>query len=75
MNTIDMSFRPGSYWPESLTPEQLLSRIRGKARQQIARRIFEAEGFRGLNEFLVKEGLSDEERSAWGGSGTLVLGR
>lgn len=74
MNTIDMSFRPESYWPESLTPDQLLSRIRGKTRQQIARRIYEAEGFRGLNEFLVKEGLTDEERSTWGGVGPWCLG-
>jgi hypothetical protein len=74
MNTIDMSFRPETYWPESLTPYQLLSRIRGKTRQQIARRIYEREGFRGLNEFLVKEGLNDEERSAWGGVGPWCLG-
>jgi len=74
MNTIDMSFRPDSYWPESLTPDQLLSRIRGRTRQQIARRIYDAQGFRGLNEFLVKEGLTDEERSAWGGVGPWCLG-
>jgi hypothetical protein len=30
MNNVDLSFRPDTYWPESLTPEQLLSRIRGK---------------------------------------------
>ena len=42
MNTIDMSFRPDSYWPESLTPEQLLSRIRGRVRQDIARRPMKA---------------------------------
>ena len=74
MNAIDMSFRPDSYWPKSLTPEQLLSRIRGKTRQDIARRIYEAQGFRGLNAFLVKEGLTGEERSAWGGVGPWCMG-
>jgi hypothetical protein len=28
MRTIDLSYRPDTYWPESLTPDQLLSRIR-----------------------------------------------
>ena len=74
MNTIDMSFQPDSYWPESLTPDQLLSRIRGKTRQEIVRRIYEAEGFGALNAFLVKEGLNDEERSAWGSVGPWCLG-
>lgn len=74
MNSIDMDFKPDTYWPESLTPDQLLSRIRGKTRQDIARRIYEAQGFSGLNEFLVKEGLTDEERSAWGGVGPWCLG-
>ena len=74
MNTIDTSYQPGSYWPESLTPEQLLSRIRGKTRQEIARRIYEDQGFRGLNEFFVKEELTEEERAAWGGVGPWCLG-
>lgn len=37
MNTEIMSFRPDTYWPDSLTPDQLLTRIRGKERQDIAR--------------------------------------
>ena len=74
MNTIDMSFRPDTYWPESLTPDQLLSRIRGKTRQDIARRIYEAQGFSGLNAFLVKDSLTGEERSAWGGVGPWCMG-
>ncbi len=28
MSDIDLSFRPDTYWPESLTPEQLLTRLR-----------------------------------------------
>lgn len=74
MNTINMSFRPDSYWPESLTPEQLLSRIRGKVRQDLARRAYEARGFSALNEFLVKEELTSEERSAWGSVDPWCLG-
>jgi hypothetical protein len=74
MSTIEMSFRPDTYWPESLTPEQRLSRIRGKKRQEIARDLYAKHGFTALNEFLVKEGLAEEERTAWGAVGPWCLG-
>ena len=69
MSDIDLSFRPDTYWPESLTPEQLLTRIRGKRRQDIARELYKEFGFSALDEFLVREGLSTEARSAWGAAG------
>ena len=74
MNTIDLSYRPDTYWPDSLTPEQLLSRIRGQQRQQIARELYETSGFTALNEFLVKEGLAEAERAAWGAVGPWNMG-
>ena len=74
MNNIDLSFRPDTYWPDSLTPEQLLSRIRGKRRQDIARQLYEEFGFTALNEFLVREGLSEEDRTAWGAAGPWCMG-
>jgi len=74
MSNFDLDYRPDTYWPESLTPEQRLSRIRGKQRQDIARRLYAEHGFSALNEFLVREGLADEERTAWGAMGPWCLG-
>ena len=74
MNTIDLSYRPDTYWPESLTPEQLLSRIRGKERQDIARLTYAACGFSGLDAFLARGALTQEEREAWGRVHPLCLG-
>ncbi len=64
--SVDLPFRPDTYWPESLTPHQLLSRIQGRVRQDMARRIFEEQGFTGLNAFLAREELDEGEREAWG---------
>ncbi len=74
MKNVDLTFRPDTYWPESYTPEQLLTRIRGKRRQDIARQLYKARGFPALNEFLVSEGLSEEDRSAWGAVGPWCMG-
>ena len=71
---IDLSYRPQTYWPVSLTQEQLISRIKGDARQKIARGILQTEGFPGLNEFLAREELSKEEREIWGGIHPTFLG-
>ncbi|MFC1680342.1 hypothetical protein ACFL1S_00895 [Pseudomonadota bacterium] len=65
--SIDLSFRPDSYWPESPDREILLSRIQGKTRRDIARRKLEEEGVAGLGAFLGREELADFEREAWGG--------
>lgn len=64
MNTDDMVFRPETYWPDSLTPDQLLTRIRGKERQDIARHLFETQGFPALTEFLEKEGREAQREEA-----------
>lgn len=63
---IDMAFKPTSYWPESLDMDTLLSRIKGKARRDMARRILEEEGFPGLTEFVARENLDDVDREMWG---------
>ena len=62
----DLNQRPSSYWPEALDQEQLLSRINGEARRSIAREILAEEGFVGLNAFLARETLNDEELRDWG---------
>lgn len=64
--TIDMDYRPETYWPESRTPEQLLANIKGKARRDMARRILAEEGFAGLNEFVAREELEGEDLIMWG---------
>ena len=63
---IDLSFRPDTYWPEALTQEQLLSRIKGRVRREMAREILDTEGFAGLTELLAQEDLDEPEREAWG---------
>ena len=63
---IDQNYRPVTYWPEALDQEQLLSRIQGESRRTIARNILAEEGFAGLNEFLARKTLDDEERRGWG---------
>lgn len=65
MNTKIMSFKRDTYWPNSLTPEQLLATIRGKKRQDVARRLSAEKGFSALSAFLVKSGLTEGERADW----------
>ena len=65
MNTDLMAFRPATYWPDALTPEQLLATIRGKKRRDIARRLYAEQGFSALSGFLVKPGLDEHERDDW----------
>lgn len=74
MSAVDVSFRPETYWPDSLTPEQRLSCIRGKQRQDIARQLYKESGFTALNEFLVRDGLTEEERCAWGAVAPACMG-
>jgi hypothetical protein len=74
MTTIDIAYSPQTYWPQCLTPEQRLSRINGKERQQIAREIYARFGFAAINDFFVKETLDQHERRAWGSRGPWCLG-
>lgn len=64
--TIDLEFRPETYWPESRNPEQLLANIKGKVRRDMARRILAEEGFTGLNEFIVREEIDGDDLMMWG---------
>ena len=66
LQKIDLSFRPETYWPDSLSQEMLISRIKGKARQEIARGILRREGFTRLPDFLARAELTDEQRDVWG---------
>ncbi|MCH8336378.1 MAG: hypothetical protein IIC61_10870 [Proteobacteria bacterium] len=71
---IDLSYRPETYWPEALDQEQLLTRIKGESRRNIARNILAEEGFAGLNAFLAREELAEDERASWGGLHPALMG-
>jgi hypothetical protein len=66
MTKLNIKYRPETYWPDSLTPDQLFSRILGKERQEIARYIYSEQGFSGLTSFIAREELSKKEREEWG---------
>jgi len=63
---IDFSFRPATYWPRSANREQLLSRITGKARRDLARMVLQGPGLAQMDAFIGRETLPAEDRRAWG---------
>jgi len=65
-NKLDFEFLPETYWPGSRTPEQLLTRIKGKVRRDMARDILAEEGFAGLSAFLARAELAGEDLVMWG---------
>ena len=69
-SSIDLEYRPLSYWPESENREQRLARIHGKVRRDITRQTLESGGIGELNFLgpeLSAESLSEQARQAWGG--------
>jgi len=64
--TFDLDYRPDTYWPVSRSREQLLSRIKGQVRRQMAADALASGGVEALNVFLARESLPDAERRAWG---------
>jgi hypothetical protein len=71
---FDFSFRPESYWPKSLNREQLLSRIKGKARRDFARATMEVSGSGYMDPFFGSKTLSKEERRSWGSIHPSLMG-
>ena len=63
---VNLSYRPITYWPESYDSATLLSRIKGKARRDIARLILLEQGISGLTAFIASENLNEKEREVWG---------
>jgi len=70
----DPAWAPVTYWPESRTPEQLLSRIKGQARRELAREVLASEGFQGLTTFLARDELPEIERQEWGALHPALMG-
>lgn len=63
---IDLSFRPKTYFPESLNRKQLLTKIQGQARREIVEDQLETEGFQSLDDFIARPELSEDQRKDWG---------
>ena len=66
--SIDMNYQP-SYWPESENREQRLTKILGKSRRDITRKILDSGGVKELNAVgieLSRSELGDNDRQAWG---------
>ena len=72
--SVDLSYRPYSYWPDSPDRGVLLSRIKGKARRDIVREKLEKEGFTKLPEYLTREDLDEVDRKVWGSIYPLLMG-
>ena len=65
-NQFDLSYRPNTYWPESLDREQLLARIQGEARRDIVRQTLDEGDISDLDPVLAAEELDEENRRGWG---------
>jgi hypothetical protein len=65
-NGIDLTYRPATYWPRSSNRDQLLARIKGKARRDLARTFLQGPGLSHMDAFIGRETLPAEDRRAWG---------
>ena len=75
--SIDLQYRPSTYWPESENREQRLSHIQGEARRDITRKALEEGGIEALNIIgaeVATETLSNESRQAWGAMHPSLMG-
>jgi hypothetical protein len=66
VTTFDLDFRPDTYWPWLPAEAQMLARIKGVARRQVARQVLATGGAAALDKSLFAESLSEEERRAVG---------
>jgi hypothetical protein len=71
---IDLSFRPKSYfWPFGLET-QLVTHVKGAARQAMLRRLIDQDRLDEIPDFLAQAKLSEEERTAIGRIHPLLMG-
>ena len=66
MSIIDLYYRPATYWPGSLTREQLLARIPGEARRRLVRSALEKHGPGRIEPELAAGELDPASRRNWG---------
>ena len=70
----ELAIRPETYWPESLDRDQLLSRIKGQARRELAGEALAKHGIRGLDDFIGRSELEDDQRQVWGAIHPAMMG-
>jgi len=63
---FDLDYRPASYWGSLDEAAEILARIPGTERREIAGRILATQGVAGLRGWIATEQLTDAERRAWG---------
>jgi hypothetical protein len=63
MNQYNLGFRPSTYWE---TPDTVLANIKGEQRRRAIRKLLDAGDVEVLEERLLAESLTDEERRALG---------
>ena len=66
MSIIDLYYRPDTYWPDSLTREQLLARIPGQARRRLVRSALERSGPGAIDPALASGELDPATRRSLG---------
>ena len=66
IESIDLEFRPDTYFPESRNRAQLLSNIKGQARRELVSHQLDEEGFTSLDTFIARPELDNDQREAWG---------
>ena len=72
--TIDLEFRPQSYfWPLGLE-KHLLSRIKGAQRKEALKALLDSGRLDDIPDFLAKSALSEEERRAIGRIHPMFMG-
>lgn len=64
--SFDLNYRPDTYWPDELNQEQLLARIPGQVRRDIARQVMAEDGDAGLNAVAANEDFNEVDRRDWG---------
>jgi len=75
--SINMNYRPDTYWPESENREQRLAHIQGQARREITRDILNSGGIKELNQIgaeVAQDELSETDREAWGSLHPQLMG-
>jgi hypothetical protein len=69
--TSDMTFRPVSYWD---TPDTIFANIKGEQRRLMLRKVAEQGDAEELQEWLLKDKLTEEERKLIGRIHPLLMG-
>jgi hypothetical protein len=67
----DMTFRPASYWD---TPDTIFANIKGEQRRRMLRRVLDEGDGEKLQEWMLKDKLTEDERKLIGRMHPLLMG-